>query len=133
MNVVAARMHHAHFLAGVVLGFHFARVRQPGLFVNRKSVKLRAQQHGWPGAILHYRNYAVAGPFGVFVFADVLGDGVSQRPQLIGKERGSLFLVMRQLRRGMQSLVSCHERSNVAIDHGVERLLGGRRRFLPGT
>src|ERR1700730_10588969 len=101
MNVVAASMHHAHLLARVIFCFHFAGVRQTSLFINRESVEFGSHQHGWPGAVLHYRDDAVAGPFGVFVLADALSHSVSESPQLIGEERRRFFLVMRELRRSM--------------------------------
>ena len=44
-------MHNAHFLAGVILRFHFARIRQPGLLVDGKSVQLLALSEGeWGNA-----------------------------------------------------------------------------------
>ena len=124
VNVVTAGVHHADFLAGVVFRFHFARVRQAGFFINRQRVKLSTNQHSWAGAVFHNGDHAVTGPFGPFIFAEALGDGIAHRAQLRREKSGCFLLVMRELRRSVQRLVRGHQGCDVAIYQGVERLLG---------
>ncbi len=78
VNVVTARMHHAHFLARVVFRLYFAGVRKVGLFIDGQGVELGANKYSWTRAIFHYCNHAKAAPIRMLIPAEVLRDRISK-------------------------------------------------------
>src|SRR5258705_5575653 len=78
MYVVAASMHHAHFLTRVVFSLNLTCVRQVSFLINWQRIQLSAHEHRWASAIFHYCNYAIAAPIRMLVSPEVLRDRVAQ-------------------------------------------------------
>ena len=120
VNVVSAGVHDSDVDASVVLGAHMACVWQSGLLVDRQRVHIGAHQHRRTRPIFHDRDKAVALPFRLGIFSDVLGDFVAEAAQFAGEQRRGFILVMGKLRSGMERLVSGNEGRQLLVDPGVQ-------------
>jgi len=90
VHVMPAGVHDADFASRIVLGMHFAGIRQAGLFFHRKRIKLGAQHDRGPGAVLQDGHHSRP--------AHVFGDGVAKISQMTGKLLRGLDFMRREFR-----------------------------------
>src|SRR6185312_1450882 len=105
VDVVAAGVHYGDGGSVVALGGDMAGVGQSGLFGDRERVELAADPERGAGSVAQDGDEAVAGPFGVVVMAEVVGDLVAGGAQLRGHEGRGLGLLVRELGGLVQLLV----------------------------
>ena len=86
MDIVTAGVHHADFLAQVILRLDLARIRHLVLFFNRQGIDVGAHEHCRAIAVLHDGDDSITGELRSVVFADSLRHRVAERTKLISEE-----------------------------------------------
>ena len=87
---MATGVHDENFIARLVNSSDKAGVGQPGLLLERQSVQVGPDQHGWPGAV--FQNPDQAKP------ADVFGHLKAEAAKLTSDARHGLLFLIGQFR-----------------------------------
>jgi hypothetical protein len=121
VDVVAAGVHDADFLTRRVLCLYSTGVGDAGFLDDGKRVEIGADEQRRAVAVLEDGDDS-EGLAAVGIFADVFGDGVAGFAQLFGEQRRCVFLVVRELGVGMDSLVGVDEAGELGVDEGGDVL-----------
>ena len=136
MNVVAAGVHHADFLSGVVFRAHLARVRRAGFFPHRQAVQIGPDHDRRAVAVFHHPDDAIADRVRFLVFADVLGHFAAGGFEFLRHDPGRAFFLGRELGVSVQILVDREQGRQLRVRHFLRRLRGrgsvARRRERAG-
>ena len=108
VDVVAAGVHDADFLAGCVGDGDVAGVGEAGLFDDGKGVHVGADEEGGAGPVLEEGD-DTEGVGAVGVEADVVGDGVAGVAEILGEDGGGALFVVGEFGVGVEVFVDFDE------------------------
>ena len=114
VDVVAAGMHHADLLAGLVLGGDVGGVVGAGLLDDGECVHVAADEEGGAGSVFEDADDA-EGVGAVGIDADMVGNGVPGFAEGVGEEGRGVGLEVGELGVGMELLVGGEEAGELLL------------------
>ena len=122
MDVVSACVHDPDVLALSIRRSEGRGIVESGFLFNGERVHVGANEETGTGAVLEDGDDAVC-LGAVFVFPDVLGDGVAELAEFCGEKGGCLHFVVGELWVAVELLVGLCEGGELFVDRGGE--IGG--------